>query len=73
MTFEEYNLRRAEVLTMWSRLFDICRLTIAGVESGQVKLNASMLKEFSNFLKLSLEVLDVSLESTRSNPAILRT
>jgi hypothetical protein len=54
----DYDKKRREVLELWETLFQVCQDMVSGVKQGNVKLNASLLKEMNQFLKLSIDVID---------------
>lgn len=53
----DFDKKRQEVLDLWESLFRICKNMVKDVENGDAKLNASLLKEMNQFLKLSIDVI----------------
>ena len=58
MDYTEITEKREDLYNLWSDVFIICRKMIDSVKEGESTLNASMLKEVVQFMKLAEVMLD---------------
>lgn len=56
--------KRAELLSLWERMFKLCEAQVSKMEDGTLDLSASMLKELNAFMKQSAVTL-VELEKAQ--------
>ena len=61
--------KRAELLSLWERMFRLCEAQVTKMENGTLDLTASMLKELNCFLKQSAATL-VELEKAQEADAV---
>ncbi|WP_319526020.1 hypothetical protein [uncultured Desulfosarcina sp.] len=53
----DYNAKMEELEVLWQDSFDLCKAMIDACKAGDMKLNASLLKELNGFIKQSVDFL----------------
>jgi len=53
----DYNAKMEELEALWQDSFDLCKSMIEACKAGDVRLNASLLKELNGFIKQSVDFL----------------
>jgi hypothetical protein len=50
--------KQAKMEAMWNDSFELCQFLVQAVKSGDLKVNASTIRELTNFLKVGQAYLD---------------
>ena len=67
----DLNAKRLQLQDVWSRTLALCSRLLDGIEAGEAKVNASMIRELTGFIKSSVGVLEELEKMNRKHPVNL--